>query len=254
MQLTSRFLVVWLRNMRVYRRFIWSNFVSGFVEPLVFLLGMGLGIGQFVKELNGLPYTAFVAPGIIASSAMFAASFESTFGTFIRMTFQKTFDAIIATPVSLDEVVAGELLYSVTKAVLSGSVILCAIFLFGLVPVFHWTVLLVPVAIALIGLAFAAAGMIIAAIVPSIDSFNYYITLVLTPMFVFSGIFFPLDSLPGYAQSIAWFTPLMHAVRLVRGLVLGQVAYVWGDVAWLAVLTLLLLPWPFLLMRRKLIK
>lgn len=254
MQLTSRFLYVWQRNMRVYLRFIWSNIVSGFVEPLVFLLGMGFGIGQFVKELNGLPYTAFIAPGIIASSAMFAASFESTFGTFIRMTFQKTFDAITATPVSLDEVVAGELLYSATKAAVSGTIILLTIFLFGLVPQFHATALLVPLAIILIGLMFAAAGMTIAAIVPSIDSFNYYMTLVLTPMFIFSGIFFPIDSLPGYAQSIAWFTPLMHAVRLVRGLVLGQLEHVWGDVAWLAVLAALLLPWPVLLMRKKLIK
>ncbi|HLO02232.1 MAG TPA: ABC transporter permease [Symbiobacteriaceae bacterium] len=254
MDLTARFIIVWQRNMRVFRRFIWSNIVSGFVEPLVFLLGMGFGIGQFVKELNGIPYTAFIAPGIIASSAMFAASFESTFGTFIRMTFQKTFDAIIATPVSIDEVVAGELLYSATKAVVSGTVILLAIFLFGLVPQFHPTALLIPLAAALVGLLFAAAGMIIASVVPSIETFNYYITLVITPMFVFSGIFFPIDSLPGFAQSIAWFTPLMHAVRLMRGLVLGQTGHLWADSVWLAVVAALLLPWPLLLMRRKLIK
>lgn len=254
MDLTVRFITVWRRNMLVFRRFIWSNIVSGFVEPLVFLLGLGFGIGQFVKELNGIPYTAFIAPGIIASSAMFAASFESTFGTFIRMTFQKTFDAIIATPVSIDEVTAGELLYSLTKSVVGGTVILLAIFLFGLVPEFHWSALLVPVAAALIGLLFAAAGMIIASIVPSIETFNYYVTLVLTPMFVFSGIFFPVESLPGIAQTIAWFTPLMHAVRLMRGLVLGQTGHLWADALWLGVVSLLLLPWPILLMRRKLIK
>lgn len=254
MQLSMRLITVWQRNMRVYRRFIWSNIVSGFVEPLVFMLGLGFGIGQFVGELNGVPYTAFIAPGIIASSAMFAASFESTFGTFVRMTFQKTFDAIVATPVSIDEVTAGELLYSLTKSVVSGTVILVAIYLFGLVPAFHLTALLVPVAAALIGALFAAAGMIIASIVPNIDNFNYYVTLVLTPMFIFSGIFFPVESLPPFAQTIAWFTPLMHAVRLMRSLVLGQTVHLWADALWLAVLALLLLPWPVLLMRRKLIK
>lgn len=252
--LTWRLVTVWQRNLQVFRRFIWSNVVTGLVEPLVFLLGMGFGVGQFVQEVQGVPYTAFIAPGIIASSSMFAASFENTFGSYIRMVFQKTFDAITATPVSLDEVVAGELLYGATKAAISGTTILVAIFLFGLVPAFHPLALLVPAVAFLSGLLFAAVALTIAALVRNIDNFNYYITLGLTPMFVFSGIFFPIDSLPGYAQNVAWLTPLMHAVRLCRSLVLGRLDHALADLAWLGTVTAVLLPWPVLLMRRKLIR
>ena len=253
LNLTWRFLKVWQRNKMVFRRFVWSNVVSGLVEPLLFLFGMGFGVGQFVKELNGLPYVAFIAPGIIAQSAMFAASFECTFGTYIRMEFQKTFDAITATPISLDEVVAGELLYGATKAVLSSTIILSAIFMFRLVPSFHWTALLIPVSALLEGLVFAAAGMTVASLVGNIDNFNYYITLTLTPQFIFAGIFFPIETFPKIAQTVAWFTPLMHAVRLSRELVLGQPVHVFADAAWLAVVAAILLPWPVVLMRRKLI-
>lgn len=253
LDLTWRFTTVWQRNMLVFRRFIWSNVVSGLVEPLLFLFGMGFGVGQFVKELNGLPYIAFIAPGIIGQSAMFAASFECTFGTYVRMEFQKTFDAITATPVSLDEVVAGELLYGATKSVLSGTIILCSVFLFRLVPVFHWTALLVPVVALLEGLVFAAAAMTVASLVGNIDNFNYYFTLMLTPQFIFAGVYFPIESLPKVAQTIAWFTPLMHAVRLSRELVLGTPIHIGADVAWLAVAAALLLPWPVILMRKKLI-
>jgi len=252
--LTWRFLTVWLRNLQVYRRFIWSNLVTGLVEPLVFLFGLGFGVGQFVQEINGLSYTAFIAPGIIASSGMFAASFENTFGTYIRMVFQKTFDAITATPVSLDEVVAAELLYGATKAMVSGSTVLFAILIFGLVPEFHWTALLIPLVVLLFGLLFAAVAMTIAAVIDNIDHFNYYITLGLTPMFILSGVFFPVETLPPTAQLISWFTPLMHAVRLCRELVLGTQVHVWADLTWLVVVTLALLPWPILLMRRRLIK
>jgi lipooligosaccharide transport system permease protein len=252
--LTWRFLTVWQRNLQVYRRFIWSNLVTGLVEPLVFLFGLGFGVGQFVHEMNGLSYTAFIAPGIIASSGMFAASFENTFGTYIRMVFQKTFDAITATPISLDEVVAGELFYGATKAMVSGTTILFAILIFGLVPEFHWTALLIPFVALLFGLLFAAAAMTIAAVVVNIDHFNYYITLGLTPMFILSGVFFPVETLPPMVQLIAWCTPLMHAVRLSRELVLGTPVHVWADLTWLLVVTLALVPWPILLMRRRLIK
>lgn len=252
--LTWRLLTVWQRNMQVFQRFIWSNMLTGLVEPLVFLFGMGFGVGQFVTEVQGLSYSAFIAPGIIASSGMFSASFENTFGTYIRMVFQKTFDAITATPVSLDEVVMGEMLYGATKATVSSTTILIAILLFRLVPDVHWTAVLIPLVAFLSGLLFSAVAAMIAAWVDNIDNFNYYITLGLTPMFIFSGIFFPIDSLPAYAQQIAWFTPLMHAVKLCRGLVLGQLDQLWGSLLWLLVVTLLLLPWPILLMRRRLVK
>lgn len=255
--LSHRFLYVWLRNMQVWRRFWISNLVTNFLEPFLYLLGMGMGLGRYVNgiEIAGqtIPYAAFIAPGIIASSAMFNASFECTFGTFVRMVFQRTFDAIISTPVSVDEVSVGEGLYGATKSMIFGTVILLVIHIAGWVPGFHLSELLVPFAALLVGLVFASLGLLMASLVPSIESFNYYVTLFLTPMFIFSGIFFPLAGLPAWAQQVAWFTPLYHAVSLLRGLVLGGTG-LWADALWLLALFVLIAPWPLLLMRRKLIK
>lgn len=252
--LTLRCFAVWYRNMLVFRRYLFSNIVTGFVEPLVYLFGMGFGIGAFVRQMEGLPYATYIAPGIIAASAMFNASFESTFGTFIRMKFQKTFDAIIATPVNIEEVVAGEILYGATKAALGGTTILVAIHLFGLLPGFHPLALLVPLVALLLGLLFSVVAVIIAAVVPNIDAFNYYITLALTPMFILSGTFFPVETLPPAMQAGAWFTPLFHGVRLSRELVLGQTTHLMADGVWLLVVTAVLAPLPLWLMRRKLIR
>lgn len=249
-----RILFVWRRHMRVWLRYWLSNLLSNFIEPFVYLIGFGFGIGHFIPKMGGVPYATFVAPGIIASSAMFAASFENTFGTYVRLTFQKTFDAIVATPVSADEVSAGDLLYGATKSTLFAAVILVAIVVTRLVPHPLWTSLLVPVAALLTGLVFGALAMIVAALVPNIDNFNYYITLFLTPMFVFSGVFYPVSALPAFARTIAWFTPLYHTARLCRGLMLGGQGPLLGDFVWLAVVAALVVPWPVVLMRKRLIE
>jgi lipooligosaccharide transport system permease protein len=246
---------VWARHMRVWLRYWLSNLISNFLEPFVYLVGLGFGLGHYVQRMDGVPYATFVAPGIIASAAMFAASFENTFGTYVRLTYQKTFDAIIATPVSVDEVSAGELLYGATKSTLFATVILAAIVATRLVPHPLAGALLVPGVALLTGLVFGALAMTVAALVPNIDNFNYYITLCLTPMFVFSGVFYPVDTLPAFARAIAWCTPLYHAVRLCRALVLGpSAAGLAGDALWLAAAAALLLPWPIVLMRRRLIQ
>lgn len=252
--LTRGTFAVLYRNMLVFRRYLVSNIVSGFVEPFVYLLGLGFGLGLYIDAIDGLPYRAFVAPGIIASAAMFAASFESTFGTYVRLHYQKTFDAMIATPVSVDDVVAGELLYGAVKSAISGTIILIAVAVTGIMPVTGWAWLLLPVAAFLIGLAFGAAALLVSSLVTNIDHFNYYITLALTPMFVFSGVFFPVQNLPVAAQQIAWLTPLMHAVRLTRGLAFGDFTHIGGDVLWLVIFTAVLLPFPFLLLRRRLVR
>jgi lipooligosaccharide transport system permease protein len=251
-----RVLHVWRRHMRVWLRYWISNLITNFIEPFVYLVGLGFGIGHFVPRIAGAPYATFVAPGIIASASMFAASFESTFGTYVRLVYQKTFDAIIATPVSADEVSAGDLLYSATKSTLFSAVILIALIATRLVPHPLATSVLVPVATALTGFVFGALGMIVSALVPNIDNFNYYITLFLTPMFVFSGVFYPVATLPRFAQDIAWFTPLYHTVDLCRGLVLGGItgAAAAADFLWLLIVALLLFPVPVLLMRKRLIQ
>jgi len=222
------------------------------VEPVLYLAALGLGLGAFIKEINGVPYVNFIAPGIIASSSMFAAIYECTYGTYVRMTFQKTFDAILATPVTLNDLIAGELMWGATKSVLYGTTIVVVISLFGLVGS-SLIILILPV-LALSGLIFAEIALVCAATVPGIDSFNYFYTLIVTPMFLFSGIFFPVSTLPPIITKIAYFTPLYHLVNICRALSMGNVGSVTGDMVWIVIVAALLSPYPFRLMRRRVIK
>ena len=213
---------------------------------------MGLGLGAFVTEIKGEPYINYIAPGIIASSSMFAAIYECTYGTFVRITFQKTFDAILATPVSIDDLIAGELLWGASKSILYGTTIIIVISAFGLVN--SPLVLLVIPLLFISGLIFSEISLIVVAKVPGIDSLNYFYTLVMTPMFLFSGIFFPLDTMPPVVTNIAFFTPLYHLVNICRAFASGQVAIVLKDIVWLIVVVVILAPYPFKLMRRHIIK
>lgn len=242
---------VWQRHWTVYTKLYKTSFALNFAEPALYLVAMGLGLGAFIKEINGQPYIKFIAPGIIASSSMFAAVYECTYGTYIRMTFQKTFDAILATPVNLDDLVAGELIWGATKSVIFGITITIVIALFGLVDS-PLIVLAIPL-IFICGLIFAELSIMFAAIVPGIDSFSYFYTLFMTPLFLFSGIFFPLESLPRAVSGIAIFTPLYHLVNVCRGLSAGTFDGAAGSAGWIVVAALLLAPFPFRLMRKRVI-
>jgi lipooligosaccharide transport system permease protein len=243
---------VWQRNFTVYTKLYKSSIALNFVEPALYLVALGFGLGAFVKEINGVPYIDFIAPGIIASSSMFAAIYECTYGTYVRMTFQKTFDAILATPVNLNDLVAGELMWGATKSMLYGTIIMIVISLFGLVDS-PALMLAIPV-LFLSGLIFAEVSLIAVATVPGIDTFNYFYTLLMTPMFLFSGIFFPLDTLHPLVTKIAFFTPLYHLVNICRSFSSGEIWAVMGDMAWIVVVAIILAPYPFRLMRRRIIK
>jgi lipooligosaccharide transport system permease protein len=199
-----------------------------------------------------MPYINFIAPGIIASSSMFAAAYECTYGTYVRMFYQKTFDAILATPVNVDDLIAGELIWGASKSMLYGTIIMAVISAFGLV-ISPMVLLVIPV-LFISGLIFAEISMIFAAIVPGIDSFNYFYTLLMTPMFLFSGIFFPVDTLPPLVMKIAFFTPLYHLVNVCRSAALGQLPSNLWDVVWLIFVAIILAPYPFRLMRKRLIQ
>jgi lipooligosaccharide transport system permease protein len=242
---------VWQRHWTVYTKLYKTSFALNFAEPALYLVAMGLGLGAFIKEINGQPYVKFIAPGIVASSSMFAVVYECTYGTYIRMTFQKTFDAILATPVNLDDLVAGELIWGATKSVIFGITIMIVIALFGLVD--SPLILLAIPLIFLCGLIFAELSIMFVAIVPGIDSFSYFYTLFMTPMFLFSGIFFPLDSMPRVVSDIAVFTPLYHLVNICRALSAGTFSGAVWSAAWIIVVFLLLAPFPFKLMRKRII-
>jgi len=215
-----RFIRLWQRNRDVFFR-LWHSEAPGFVaEPIIVLVAMGLGLGAYVGLVDGQKYIEFIAPGVIAAYAMFSASFECTYGSFVRMEYQRTYDAIIATPLSVEDVTAGEIFWGATRSFMTGTIILAIAAAFQLVPS-PWAVL-VPVLAFLEGIMFASIAILFTSIVPAIYSFNYYFTLFITPMFLLSGVFFPLSSFPPIVQTLSWIAPLTPVVHLTRALVNGE--------------------------------
>lgn len=243
---------VWQRNFTVYTKLYRSSIALNFADPVFYLLGFGLGLGGYINNVNGVPYVKFIAPGIIASSAMFACAYECTYGSYVRMTFQKTFEAILATPVNIDDIVMGEMLWGATKSMFYGAIIILVISIFGLVDSFL-IIFSIPI-LFISGLIFAEVSLIFTAIVPGIDSFNYFYTLLMTPLFLFSGIFFPIDKLSPVLSKIAFFTPLYHLVNICRAFSQGEFSKVILDIIWIIIVMFLLMPIPFKLIKRKIIK
>jgi len=225
--------MVWRRNATVFSKHITVNLVPPFLEPLLYLGAIGFGIGMFVEDVLGMPFVTFVAPGIFAGSVMLASFFECAYGTYVRMYYQKTFDAILATPVTLKEIIIGEILWGATRGLISGCVFYLVLILLGLVPVLNGLICL-PIAF-LAGLVFSAIAACFTAISPSIDALSYPSTLYVTPMFLFSGTFFPISVLPPAVQIFAFaFLPLAHLVALSRSLMTGLPDPIWVlNIVWL---------------------
>lgn len=213
-------LKVWRRNVLVWRKLIIPSLLINFGEPFLYLLGLGFGLGAFIGEMAGLPYLTFLASGIVASSAMNTASFEGIYSVYTRMVPQRTYGSMLATPLDVDDIIAGEMLWCATKSTISATAILVVASLLGAV-LSVAAVVVVPIAFA-IGLCFAGPAIVMSAFSRSYDFFNYYFTLVITPMFILCGVFYPVDSLPAALQSFVQVLPLTHAVALVRPLVAGQ--------------------------------
>lgn len=210
------------RHLTVFRRTWLSNVMYNCIEPLLYLASMGFGIGAFVSEMNGLSYIQFVATGMVASSAMFAATFECTYGSFIRLHHQKTFQAMLAAPATVRDVVWGEALFGAVKTVCFGAAILLVIALLGQVRSL-WSLLILPFLL-LPGLAFSFLALAFTGYILNIDYFNYYITLFITPLYLFAGIFFPVNAMPAHLAWIVWLNPLYHVVEVCRALSLGEPA------------------------------
>ena len=212
-------IAVWRRDVLVWRRLIGPAMVMNFGEPTLYLLGLGYGLGFFIGEIAEMPYLMFLASGIIASSAMNTASFEGMYSVYTRMVPQNTYEAMLSTPLEVDDIIAGEMLWCGTKSVISSIAILTVAAAIGVVE--GWQALwVVPVAF-LAGLCFAGPAIMMSAIARSYDFFNYYFVLVLTPMLLISGVFYPVDTLPAAVQRVVDFLPLVHAVELARPLMAG---------------------------------
>lgn len=214
-------LAVIRRQYLVWRKVIWSSLTTNVANPILFLFAFGFGLGAVVDRMGGLSYLAFVVPGMMAYSAMFAASFETTIGSFARFDFQKTWDATLATPVTLLELLLGEALWATCKAMISAICVLVVGVLWGGVGSAGGALLSLPV-ILLGGLAFATCGLVATAYARSWEFFSYFFTFWITPMFVFSGVFFDVDRFPDYVEPIAWILPMTHLIQVVRPLVAGQ--------------------------------
>jgi lipooligosaccharide transport system permease protein len=232
-KLTYRVWKVWRRNFDVFTKTINVNFFPSLLEPILYLFAFGLGLGGYISTIEGQSYLAFIAPALVAIAIMNGSFFECTFASFVRMYFQKTFDAIVATPVSVEEVVAGELLWGATRATINAAIVLAVVAAAGFF--IHQPLVTSPLFILAIplaffgGLMFSSIAMCFTAAAPNIDFFNYPSFLFLTPMFFLCGTFFPLSRLPSGAQGIALaILPLTQLVNLSRGALNGHLEPILG--------------------------
>ena len=252
---------VWQRNATIFRKYWKTIMLPNLFEPLLYLAALGLGLGAFIRAggIHGLTYPQYIAPGLLASNAMFAASFESTFNTFIRLKIGRVYDAIVATPVNAEDIVVGEYLWAGTRSALYGTGFLGVITALGFafspdaLLISSFWALLIPLVLLLVGIMFSVMGTLFTSLISSIDLYSYYFTLVVTPLFLFSGIFFPVEDFPSPVPQIAWFTPLYHAVNVCRALATGPSLNVLVDVAWIVVFTGALALLPIRFMRKRLI-
>ncbi len=216
---------VWQRNRDVFFQLWRAELLPPLLEPLVTLLGLGLGLGAFVQLGGDIEYVQFLAPGILVAFPMFVATFEALYGAYFRMTQHGTYDAIAATPVRPEEIVAGEIAWAASRMTLNTALI--ALVLLVLTP---WLDLVgspliiftIPIAF-VTGVLIGSIGIAFTSRARSVSQLSYFFSLFILPMFWFSGGFFPIDELPGWAGTVAWFFPLTHAVDLSRALVTGDV-------------------------------
>lgn len=214
--LSGRWLPIWRRNIRVWRKLSGPALVGNFGEPLLYLLALGYGFGAFVGELDGMSYLSFLATGMVLASAMNTATFEGCYSAFTRMDPQRTWEGMLATPLSLEDIVIGEIVWAATKSLISALAIVIVALLMGL---FDWRTALAALPLAfMLGLCFGALALLITAFARGYDFFVYYFTLVLTPLFLLSGVFFPLDKMPAALRAAVELFPLRHAVVLLRGI------------------------------------
>jgi lipooligosaccharide transport system permease protein len=223
---------VMVREIVNFSSFWRSSTFSSTVDPTIYLLAFGFGFGSLVSEVAGYDYIDFVGTGIVATTVLFSGAFPAMYSTFVKYQFQHTYDAILAAPVDVEELVTAEALWIALRTGVYGCVPMLVAMIFGLDP--SWGMLLVPFIAALAGYGWATFGIFIAAKAKSIESFSYWQSGLLTPMFLVAGTFFPLSQLPEWAQVLGNLNPLYHCVQLVRDSVFQT--WGWADVGHLAFL------------------
>ena len=211
---------VWKRNFLVWKKLALPSMIGNLLDPLFYMLALGYGLGSFIDEINNISYIAFIATGTVCYGTLNSATFEILYSTFSRMHVQKSWDAILITPVKMIDIVNGEILWATTKSVLSGSAIMLVMFALNILNL-KQMFFIFPLII-LIGVTFSCMGFVITSVSKSYDFFMYYFTLVITPMLLISGVFFPTEKMPIIIQKVSEFLPLKNAIDIVRFIVFDQ--------------------------------
>lgn len=243
---------VWQRELTLYRRIWPSTILSTLFDPILYLLAMGFGVGAYItQEVEGVSYLQFIAPGLVASSVMYAAAYEAAWNSYVRIFHERSYEAMMTTPANLEDVVAGEVAWGATRSLIYSIVMLGVLAAFGLVRS-PWA-LLIPLVAFLGGAMFMVLGLAYTVRLKHMDQITFLFTLGVTPMFLFSGVFFPLAGLPAWVQTVAWFSPLYHLVETVRALALGSIGLTIAvHLAWMAGVSLLCWGLPAAVLRRRL--
>ena len=212
--LSLRSFTVFYRNFMVWLRYYKPGIIGDVFEPLLYLAALGFGVGKFIHHIDGISYVEYIVPGIIASSSMYAAAFESTFGAYTRMVTNGIYEAILLTPVGIEDIVLGEIFWGTAKAFMSGIAVLMVGIIFG------WVIsplaLFIPIIILLNGILFSSLSLLITSFSPSYDFFSYYFTIAISTMFLFSGVFYPVSSLPYFVKYFVYLMPLYYTVGIMR--------------------------------------
>lgn len=227
---------VWYRHMRVYTKYIITNSFPPFLEPLIFIFALGIGLGKYVPQMGGIPYMQFLASGLLVTSAMFTAAFECSYDTYIRLEFNKAYDGMLGAPITVVDLLVGEIAWAGTKGAFFATAVLIIISLFGILsPKLY---LVVPFIGFFTGIMFAVLSLLVTSFVNDINQFNFYFTGFLSPMFFFSGTVFSIKNLPGGLMYIAKMLPLTRSVNLVRAFCLPELSSkITFDIVYITVFT-----------------
>ncbi len=242
---------VFRRNLLAWRKYAWSSVTINFAEPFVYFLAIGFGLGSYVRLGGGTRFVAFLAAGLLAALPMNSATFDAAWGVHERLNTSGVYESMVTAPVDPREIAAGEYLWQAFRALLYGALFLLVMALFGLVG--SPLALLALVVVTLTGILFAIPAVALGATVPYQEQLFYYFSIVITPLFMVSGVFFPLDRFPPWGRALIWCTPLYHAVNAVRALVAGRPTWATlGEVAWLVIVIVAFMPFPMRQLRKKL--
>lgn len=248
---TRRSTAVWLHEFLSWRRFYKSSVLLNFGEPVLNLIALGWGLGAYISQMGEVSFLQFIGPGLLAVTAMNSVTFDICYEGFDRLHRTGLYTAMTSTSMEVEEVVGGQMLWSMTRSVLYGSIFLFVLLLFGLIES-AWSFGII-VTLMLNGALFSLAGLIVVSVAKNYEHLFYYFSLIITPMFMFSGVFFPVERLPVFLQWLIQALPLYHFVEMNRALVSGQVdASILGHVAIVLAMIMVLALFPARLLRKAL--